>query len=68
MKELQEITIKRLDRLEKETRISRINIAKILEVSNETREFLKNTIKQNEKEHEEFNSRINQLEIEKIIS
>ena len=62
MRELQEMTINRLSNLQEEVRINKINIAKILEVQNETLEFLKDTMNKNELEHNEFRTRLTELE------
>ena len=67
MRQLQDETNNKLDVLQEEIRINKINITKILEVQNKTLEFLKSTIKENEKEHKQFEKRISNLEIRKVI-
>ena len=66
MRELQDMTINKLNSIQEDVRINRLNIAKILEVQNKTLEFMKDKMYQNEVEHNEIRTRLSELE-EKVM-
>ena len=66
MRELQDMTINKLNSIQEDVRINRLNIAKILEVQNKTLEFMKDKMYKNEVEHNEIRTRLNELE-EKVM-